>query len=208
MSPKPKSSASKKKTVSESQPPAYTEVEQQQQQQQQQQTGISSSSSAMSSSALPPYETSPSAPSIVITCDCCESKQSTKYCATCIEFKSICDDCFDILHKALSKKSHIPVPWNPSLIRIHKPSTCDTHPEETRDFYCMPCQLLICKHCLTSASHRGHETQLADDLNLIASVKSNVAEKVTSLSKLICDIANFESQVDREYFKMMGSRMS
>jgi hypothetical protein len=42
---------------------------------------------------------------------------------------------------------------------------------------------------------------------LIAAVKSNIAEKVTSLFKLIGDIAKLETQVDKEYFKMMGSRM-
>ncbi|XP_061111500.1 tripartite motif-containing protein 46-like isoform X2 [Conger conger] len=95
--------------------------------------------------------------SVAIMCQFCKPPQAleaTKGCADCRS--SFCNECFKLYHPwGTPRAQHERVP--PTLNFRPKVLTCPEHEQERLQFYCKPCQRLLCALCKLRRVHTGHK---------------------------------------------------
>ena len=124
------------------------------------------------------------------TCEWCEEKPPTQYCALCNY--ALCAECTVAVHKNSAKRNHSTF----SLQDGRKPTgsaggchKCNQkgHEEYRAEFFCVQCQTTVCVYCLQVGHHRGHEN---------ISVADAAADVRQQLSRQVEEVIQIKNSID------------
>ncbi|XP_065188623.1 E3 ubiquitin-protein ligase TRIM56-like [Sycon ciliatum] len=124
------------------------------------------------------------------------STQSRKLCDECAEDTravAVCMDCGDSLcamhaeahpasrrtykHKVVPLSEAVEHTGDRTLASQHK---CSFHPSFVQCSYCLSCEQLVCKQCVSSGDHAAHNVQTVTDAS--SSIRQSLKSKLTNTS--------------------------
>ncbi|KAJ8298291.1 hypothetical protein KUTeg_024822 [Tegillarca granosa] len=143
-------------------------------------------------------------------CDVCDRGVDARYyCQECTQ--EMCKDCQERHLRMISSRNH-------TIIRIaadkdtpvHQQEsskiTCQTHPKETVQMYCLTCTLPICHTCIADKIHKNHDldkfVNIAEKYKkhlaqLISETKQDISDYHTSLQSVQNSIQHYTQLADR-----------
>ncbi|XP_046395805.1 B-box type zinc finger protein ncl-1-like [Ischnura elegans] len=117
--------------------------------------------------------------STAVLCTSCKTKEkAVARCSDCAHF--LCPNCNSAHQFMRCFENHQVVAFEElkksgEAVPIHKPIFCVTHPSENVQYYCEPCQVLMCKECVVEHSGSSHDWERASE------VEGRLREELVSL---------------------------
>ena len=124
-------------------------------------------------------------------CDICilhgEEKKSSGQCVDCNDM--LCSECCEKHTYSRLTISHTVVPLQDvtadnerCVVRLHenKVLSCSEHTDEKLKFYCISCQIVVCRDCIL-LSHSSHQVLTTD--KVIQKIKDDINRKVKELNQ-------------------------
>ena len=111
-----------------------------------------------------------------------ENKKASLYCDKC-EGK-FCEECWKVVHSFGFLQKHSPLP----ILQKNNTKYCSTHLHRQLEFYCVPCDQLLCSLCVVDKHQIIHHNKIVKEEHKVISMEKaseKMKEELISRSDLI-----------------------
>jgi hypothetical protein len=136
-------------------------------------------------------------PLLFILTEHCQNSQNTCSCLECEE--KFCDNCFELNHVSLKKKTHKKSDFDNFI-----PQPCEKHSNKNKDYYCQNDNEILCSTCAFDEKHKGHKIQHLKEAfferqkNYIQKLKENEVKMENEINEKSKEIQKISDEFEKQ----------